>query len=953
MPPESLPAGLYERLITETMADAIARSGKVGRRRLGAQHLDRALADHVRGLVLSALGDLVDDDLDGRLALVTRVLGAVAEASAAVDLPGDLPAQGVDDRGAVLTWVAPAAIGVEQPVEPQRPRNGLVHPALLLNSAQDVSLVHELNLELASADRVDAVVSFLRISGLRLMERALRDLCARGALRLVTSTYVGATEARAVRELAQMGARVRVAYEEDGTRLHAKSWIFHRKSGLGTAYVGSSNLSRSAMVDGAEWNVRVTEAVTPDVVGRLVQAFDELSERCAGIISACASYTEYSPSGKGVHIICTRDEATFEGIEKETFKSNKVGVEVFSGRQYFTFTGRRWPEAPGELRLLDNKVARRLFATVEAARNDGAATPGDGEVARPAASSKSSPKSPGAQQRSMAETVAMAEEALRHLSPDDYEAWIEIGMACKADLGAAGFMVWDAWSQQSPKYVSKEMAKRWNGFKPSKITIGTVFGRAEDSGWVPPWKKAKARKRKPAAAPEASESISTPNEAPAEGGDGAAGGPPPDVDWQFDLIRKKGDVSACLANAELILANAAPWAGVIGYDEFAERTGFRKPLPFDRSGPERGDWTDDLDTQTTIWLQRAFKVEFSKTNVGQAVEARARRARFHPVREALAALPKWDGVRRLDTWLVKYLGVVPACELQEEYLAKVGTYFVRGMVQRVMRPGCKFDYCLVLEGLQGKGKSSIAKALAWHWFADTDLDLQNKDSLLALPGHWVYEIAELGSLMRAEERKQKSFLSRQEDEYRPPYGTRMTRVPRQNVFIGTTNEEEYLKDATGARRFWPVLVGDLVDHAGLLAERELLYAEALADFEAGERCYPLADEEQRLFVPEQAKRGMPEPFEDILRNWVKDQALPFSMTDAAMDCLKLTADKLTPAIVTRIGIALRKLGCGRKENRLAADPGERRLYLPPSLERQGIAASGIKRAVTEVGHGHF
>lgn len=276
MPPESLPAGLYERLITEAMADALARSGKVGRRRLGAQHLDRALADHVKGLVLSALSDMDEDDLDARLALVARVLGSVAEASPAVDLPGDLPARGVNDRGAVLTWVAPASTGVEQAVEPQRPRNGLVHPALLLNSAQDVSLVHELNLELASADRVDAVVSFLRISGLRLLERALRDLCARGALRLVTSTYIGATEARAVRELAQMGARVRVAYEEDGTRLHAKSWIFHRKSGLGTAYVGSSNLSRSAMVDGAEWNVRVTEAVTPDVVGRLVQAFEEL-----------------------------------------------------------------------------------------------------------------------------------------------------------------------------------------------------------------------------------------------------------------------------------------------------------------------------------------------------------------------------------------------------------------------------------------------------------------------------------------------------------------------------------------------------------------------------------------------------------------------------------------------------------------------------------------------------
>ena len=743
----------------------------------------------------------------------------------------------------------------------------------------------------------------------------------------------------------------KMPYYADGGRRFGDQGSDRDRARL-VAYAGIATAFASGGFDGVGFAFLPGDGLVGiDLDGMIDPETGELSERCAGIISACASYTEYSPSGKGVHIICTRDDATFEGIGKETFKSNKVGVEVFSGRQYFTFTGRVWPESPNELRLLDNKVARRLFATVESGRNNGAAVPGDEAVASSPPSSKSSPKSPGAHQRSLAETVALAEEALRHIAPDDYETWIDVGMACKSDLGSAGFMVWDAWSQQSPKYVAKEMAQRWNGFKPSKITIGTVFGRAEDSGWVPPWKKAKKARKRPAAAPV--ETISTPNEAPAEGGDSDAGATPPERGWAIDLIRKKGDISACLANAELILANAQPWLDVIGYNEFAERTAFRKPLPFDKSGAEFGDWTDDLDTQTTIWLQRAFQVEFSTANVGKAVEARARRARFHPVREALAALPKWDGVRRLSDWLVKYLGVVPSCELQEEYLAKVGTYFVRGMVQRVMRPGCKFDYCLVLEGLQGKGKSSVAKSLAWHWFADTDLDLQNKDSLLALPGHWVYEIAELGSLMRAEERKQKSFLSRQEDEYRPPYGTRMMRVPRQNVFIGTTNEEEYLKDATGARRFWPVMVGNKIDHDGLLAVRELLYAEALADFEAGERCYPLSDEEQRLFVPEQAKRGMPEPFEDILRKWVEDQATPFSMAEAAMDCLKLTADKLTPAVVTRIGMALRKLGCGRKESRLAADPGERRLYLSPALTRQGIAATGTKRAEKGSGDAYF
>jgi len=210
---------------------------------------------------------------------------------------------------------------------------------------------------------------------------------------------------------------------------------------------------------------------------------------------------------------------------------------------------------------------------------------------------------------------------------------------------------------------------------------------------------------------------------------------------------------------------------------------------------------------------------------------------------------------------------------------------------------------------------------------------------MALAGHWVYEISEMGSLMRAEEKKQKSFLSRQDDEYRPPYGRRMIKVPRQSVFIGTTNEEEYLKDPTGGRRFWPVLCESEFDLDGLRSNIEQMYAEALADFHAGERSFPDADEQKAYFTPEQVKRGMQEPLDDLLYQWVKNQLVPFSMAEAATDGLKLTADKLTPALVTRLGMSLRKLGCGRKEDRLAADPSRRRLYTPPAWNETGGEAA--------------
>ncbi|MBK8161525.1 MAG: hypothetical protein IPK59_23210 [Rhodospirillaceae bacterium] len=367
---------------------------------------------------------------------------------------------------------------------------------------------------------------------------------------------------------------------------------------------------------------------------------------------------------------------------------------------------------------------------------------------------------------------------------------------------------------------------------------------------------------------------------------------------------------------------------------------FRSPVPCDRNSPQSGDWSDHLDDMTTIWLQRKWGVEFAPNTVGKAVEVLARGKRFHPVREALEGLKPWDGTRRNTEWLSDYLGVE-----KSKYTELVGAFFLRGMIKRVMEPGCKFDYCMVLEGPQGKGKSTVARILSWHWFCDTDLDLNNKDSLLALPGHWVYEIAELGSLMKAEERKQKSFLSRQEDEYRPPYGKRLIKVPRQSVFIGTTNEEEYLKDATGGRRFWPVVCGDEINLDGLRNSLEQMFAEALADYRAGERCWPSGAEQDELFTPEQAKRGMSEPFEDILWKWVENQMSPFSMADAAVDGLKLTPDKLTPAIVTRLGIALRKLGCGRKEDRNAEDPSKRRLYLTPAMVRREMRGAPASAAV--------
>ena len=219
----------------------------------------------------------------------------------------------------------------------------------------------------------------------------------------------------------------------------------------------------------------------------------------------------------------------------------------------------------------------------------------------------------------------------------------------------------------------------------------------------------------------------------------------------------------------------------------------------------------------------------------------ARDIMHHPVRERLNGL-KWDGTARLDSWLTDYLGVEPATGYDAEksqahrYTSEVGLRWLISAVARVYQPGCKADHCLILEGPQGVGKSTAAATLALEdaWFADEIADLGTKDSAQDLRGKWIIELGELSALKRGEIERVKAFMSRKVDHYRPSYGRRSQDFPRQCVFIGITNADAYLGDETGGRRFWPVKVGK-IDLEKLKADREQLWAEAVAAYRAGEK----------------------------------------------------------------------------------------------------------------------
>lgn len=390
------------------------------------------------------------------------------------------------------------------------------------------------------------------------------------------------------------------------------------------------------------------------------------------------------------------------------------------------------------------------------------------------------------------------------------------------------------------------------------------------------------------------------------------------------LLMSNGRIVPCLSNIYDIISADVNWRGVLAFNEFSYVICKRNKPPFASSDSEEWDANDDV--QTAMWLTRNYGFAPSPAQVAEAVEALARANTFHPVRDYLNSL-EWDGQPRVDDWITDYIGAP-----KNDYIMRVSRWFLMGMVARVMEPGVKFDCCLVLEGAQGRRKSSMLRALAGEWFGDTDLDLHNKDSMNSIRGKWLYEFAELDSLARAEAARQKSFLSRQVDEFRPPYGRRDIRSPRQLVFGGSTNEWSWNKDTTGGRRFWPVVCDQEIDCEGLADVRDQLFAEAYHLYKKGKRFWPTSEEQRTIFDPEQVKRHQHDSFIDMLEKYVEEQYDLFSMADAAYH-LKIDPARLSRDVQTRIGKALQVLGCTKKEKKTNAV--SRFWYKPPERSEAG------------------
>lgn len=304
-------------------------------------------------------------------------------------------------------------------------------------------------------------------------------------------------------------------------------------------------------------------------------------------------------------------------------------------------------------------------------------------------------------------------------------------------------------------------------------------------------------------------------------------------EWKTDLeYTKSGKLLCNIANIIHILENDPALAGHIVHDLFTGMDSAKDGLPWNKNANQ---WTDTDDANLRVWLEKHYDIT-GKEKIADALTAVLTRHSYHPIRDYLSGLT-WDGVPRLDRIIIDYMGA----EDSELNRAMSRKHFVAA-VARVFNPGCKYDYCLIMSGAEGIGKSTLLSVMGGKWFNDSITTLEGKEGMEQLRRAWVVELGELSSIKRSDVEQVKAHLSKQVDIYRAAYARRVLEHPRQCVFCGTTNEALFLKGDTGNRRFWVIpVVAELRKYRdwseAIRRDRDQLWAEAVHYYKQGEPLY--------------------------------------------------------------------------------------------------------------------
>lgn len=660
-----------------------------------------------------------------------------------------------------------------------------------------------------------------------------------------------------------------------------------------------------------------------DIDGAIDPATGVVTERCANIIKACASFTEISPSGKGVHIIV-------HGTT-ETNKSNDIGLEVFCGRQFFTFTANRYPDTVPDVVAIDAGVLKRLHATIDEAKAIRAAATRPAAALKPATAQAAQPDASGADDFRRVNETAM--QSLQVWVPSLLPSAIPKGSGYRVtskslnrtnqeDLsimpeGIVDFGVADMGDPKQGRRTPIDLVMEWLPTSKPKDALHWLAQRIGIELTKPPARKPVEKKSdEPAPAWGG-------NNAHGSGGGGSGGGgDPPDmedpefVDVVAHLVTHRGRPLDCRENVMYCLQLDPNLKELVKQNDFTHLLERSRTTPW---GHPVGEWDEEDDLMLGEYLLRNYRLGIKAiSTLRNGVLMAARSAKYNPVLDLIHA-EKWDGIDRLEHWLSDVYEVP-----ERPYTRLIGKCFIMGLVKRALQPGCKFDYMLIIKGEQGLRKSSAFRALAYPFFTDNAIRMGDKDSLMAMQLVWIAESAELESLNKSETTQIKQFLSAQEDMFRPPYGSQLIRAKRHAVNVGTTNADTFLKDATGDRRFWPLEV-HTVNEDTLANQRLQLFAEALHRLNAGERFWPSRQEERELVLPEQEPFKRTDTWEDIIDAYVNRDAPDkhddpmeevnikrkfFPRTEIYEKALLIKADRMDGAgnMDTRISNAMRLLG---------------------------------------------
>ncbi len=584
----------------------------------------------------------------------------------------------------------------------------------------------------------------------------------------------------------------------------------------------------------------------------------ELAAWAQDHIDKLDSYAEVSPSGTGVKVFLTATEGEFRDGKR------KLSGQGFGGKQpgieLFAGEGARFVAVTGQ--HLDGTP--QMLRTVDSRTWNGII----GADAVPTASSA----------EPLADRIT---DALTHLPADDSDVWQKVTQALRWAVQAAeldeatAHRLWVDWSKTAPeKFNERANEARWNSFrrdgsKGRAVRIGTLFYAARQHGW--------------------------------QGGGFRALG--------FPDLTDKGGLRASVPNTVVALELLDIQ---VSYDLFKLRESVRGHVLAEFAG---GVYDNVLHRLRELVHSR-FGYFPPREVMQDAVHVLGNHGRFHPVTNYLDGL-EWDGIARIDHWLIEYGGAEDT-----EFNRAVGAIFLMAAVRRVRRPGCKFDEILVLESPQGRNKSEAVTTLAVEqdWFTDqSPLGRRDKEVIELIAGRWIIEIAELKGMRQSDIEAIKSFASRRVDSARMAYGLTTTDAPRQCVFFATTNDEQYLRDRTGNRRFWPVRI-ERFDLERLRADRDQLWAEAAMREQEGKDNADLIRLPEHLWeaaAEQQAERLVENPFLAILHELLGRFEEGKVRTTSLMMGLDLPPGRHSQAQIELVADAMRSLGWRKPDNKAA------------------------------------